>query len=260
MEINGSLAARHHYGYAPFYADLTRLAAFGEENRITVNVNTGMQPNSRWYTGSGLYRGVTLCHGPKVHIVPDGIFAFTREIADGYAFLEIQAETENASPENRLAEVTVFLEEEGGGTAAKARRVIYIGAGGRETARIRLNVKNPKLWDAEKPNLYRVRAAVRNLGEYRTHFEPAGTGETDGDSVLFGIRTVTADAVRGLRVNGKEVKLKGGCIHHDNAMLGARSYPDAELRKIALMKSGGYNAVRTAPYPCTGPRSGRSGN
>ena len=249
VEINGSLAARHHYGYAPFYADLTRLAAFGEENRITVNVNTGMQPNSRWYTGSGLYRGVTLCHGPKVHIVPDGIFAFTREIADGYAFLEIQAETENASPENRLAEVTVFLEEEGGGTAAKARRVIYIGAGGRETARIRLNVKNPKLWDAEEPNLYRVRAAVRNLGEYRTHFEPSGTGETDGDSVLFGIRTVTADAVRGLRVNGKEVKLKGGCLHHDNGLLGAVSLYGAEERKIRKLKEAGFNAVRTAHNP-----------
>ena len=87
IEINGSKVGYHHYGYAPFYVDLTSCAAFGEENRITINTNTSMQPNSRWYTGSGLYRGVTLCHGPWVHILPDGVFVYTREVADGYAFL-----------------------------------------------------------------------------------------------------------------------------------------------------------------------------
>ena len=83
VDINGCRAGSQHYGYAPFYVDLTDLADFGAENRITVNLNTSMQPNSRWYTGSGLYRGVRLLHGPKVHIAPDGIFARTREVADG---------------------------------------------------------------------------------------------------------------------------------------------------------------------------------
>ncbi len=250
VEINGSLAGRHHYGYAPFYVDLTPYAAFGEENRITVNTNTGMQPNSRWYTGSGLYRGVRLCHGPKVHIAPDGVFVYTREVADGYAFLEAQAEVENASAENRLAEVTVLLEEEDGGrTAAEAKRVIYVGARGRETARIRMDVKDPKLWDADEPNLYRVRTAVRDLGEYRTHFEPDGDGAADGDVSLFGIRTITADAVRGLRINGKETKLKGGCLHHDNGLLGAVSLYETEARKVRKLKEAGFNAIRTAHNP-----------
>ena len=250
VEINGSLAGRHHYGYAPFRVDLTPYVSFGEENRITVNVNTGMQPNSRWYTGEGLYRGVRLGHGPKIHIAPDGVFVYTREIADRYAFLEALVETENDSAENRLAEVTVLLEEEdGGGMAAKARRVIHIGARGRETARIRIDVKDPKLWDAGDPNLYRVRTEVRDLGQYRTHFEPTGTVTADEDVSLFGIRTITADAVRGLRINGKEVKLKGGCLHHDNGLLGAVSLYETEARKIRKLKEAGFNAIRTAHNP-----------
>ena len=250
VEINGSKAAHHHYGYAPFYTDLTRRAAFGKENRITINVNTSMQPNSRWYTGSGLYRGVKLCHGPRVHIVPDGVFVYTREVADGYAFIEARVETENATLENRLAEVMVFLTEEGKTEpAAQAKRVIYIPACGMETARIRLNVRDPKLWDAEEPNLYRVRATVRDLGEYRTHFEPGEESTEDEDTTLFGIRTITADAVRGLRINGREVKLKGGCLHHDNGLLGAVSLYETEARKIRKMKEAGFNAIRTTHNP-----------
>ena len=250
VEINGSKAAHHHYGYAPFYIDLTRFAAFGKENRVTVNVNTSMQPNSRWYTGSGLYRGVRLCHGARVHIVPDGVFVYTREAAEGYAFLEARVEVENATLENRLAEVTILLSEEGGEeTAARAKRVIHIGGCGKETARISLHVRNPKLWDAEEPNLYRVRTIVRDLGEFRTHFEPAETFSVDEDTVLFGIRTITADAVRGLRINGKEVKLKGGCLHHDNGLLGSVSLYETEARKIRKLKEAGFNAVRTAHNP-----------
>ena len=82
VEVNGCKAGSQHYGYAPFYVDLTELVTFGAENRITIHVNTSMQPNSRWYTGSGLYRGACLLHGPRVHIEPDGIFARTREVTE----------------------------------------------------------------------------------------------------------------------------------------------------------------------------------
>lgn len=97
VEINGYKVGLQHYGYAPFYVDLTDYVTFGADNRITINVNTSMQPNSRWYTGSGLFRGVKLCRGPRVHIVPDGVFVQTREVADGYAFLEAQVEVQNTT-------------------------------------------------------------------------------------------------------------------------------------------------------------------
>ena len=83
VEVNGSRVLLQHNGYFPFYVDITNYVTFGKENRITINVNTSMQPNSRWYSGSGLYRGVKLLHGPQVHIVPDGIYLYTKEVADG---------------------------------------------------------------------------------------------------------------------------------------------------------------------------------
>ncbi len=130
VDVNGSKVALWHNGYAPFFCDLTDYVTFGQENRITINVNTSMQPNSRWYTGSGLYRGVKLLHGPRVHIVPDGIFAYTKEVSDGYAFLEAQVEVENSGLGNRLAQVTVTVCKEGTDVAViKTQRVIQICAG-----------------------------------------------------------------------------------------------------------------------------------
>ena len=250
VDVNGSRAGIQHYGYAPFYTDLTDMVSFGKENRITVNLNTGMQPNSRWYTGMGLYRGVRLLHGPKVHIAPDGIYARTREIADGYAFVETETEICNETAEDRLAEAEVILVREGTGAAAAAtKKVIHVGARSRAAARISLNVPDPELWDAECPNLYRVKVRVRNLGRFRTHFEADSPQTEDEAEVLFGIRTITADAVRGLRINGKTVKLRGGCVHHDNGLLGAVSLYETEARKIRKLKETGFNAVRTAHNP-----------
>ena len=250
VDVNGSKAALWHNGYAPFYCELTDFVTFGEDNRITVNVNTSMQPNSRWYTGSGLYRGVKLLHGPRVHIVPDGIFAYTKEISDGYAFLETLVEVRNAGLGSRLAEVTVsLLEEETGVSVTEAKRVIQVCPGKTETARIAFHVKNPALWDADHPNLYRVKAAVKDLGAMRTHFVREEAAATDGAETLFGIRTVAADAVHGLRINGKCVKLKGGCLHHDNGLLGAVTLAKTEERKIRKLKEVGFNAIRTAHNP-----------
>ncbi len=250
VDVNGSRAGLQHYGYAPFCVDLTNLAAYGTENRITVNLNTRMQPNSRWYTVMGRYRGVKLLYGPKVHIAPDGIFARTRETTDGYAFLETETEICNRTGENRLAEAEVSMVcEATGETAAEARRVVQVDAGDRTTARIALTVKDPLLWDAEHPNLYRIRVRVKNLGRFRTHFEKEDTQDEDEAEVLFGIRTITADAVRGLQINGKTVKLKGGCLHHDNGLIGAVSLYEMEARKIRKLKETGFNAIRTAHNP-----------
>ncbi len=250
VDINGGRVALQHNGYMPFFVDLTKHVTFGEENRITINVNTGMQPNSRWYTGSGLYRGVKLLHGPRVHVVPDGIYVYTKEISDGYAFLEALVDVANDTLENRLAKITLtLLDEDTGAVCAVTQRVIRVGACGRETARTAFTVKEPRLWSAEDPQLYRVGVTVEDIGVYRTHFVKNENVTVDEASVLFGIRTVTADAVRGLRINGKTVKLRGGCLHHDNGLLGSVSLYEAEARKIKKLKSEGFNAIRTAHNP-----------
>lgn len=263
VDVNGSRVGGCHYGYAPFKVDLTNYVTFGAENRITVNVNTSMQPASRWYTGSGLYRSVSLLHGPKVHAEPDGIHLYTKEITDGYAFLEGEVEVKNDTVISHLAEVTVSLcpdhdpENDPSGNdptlesiVSSTSRVLQIP--GRKTAfaKIVLNVKDPLLWDIDDPNLYLVKVSVKDLGEYRTHLVKDETKQTiDETAALFGIRTITADSVRGLQINKKTVKLKGGCIHHDNGLLGAVSLYEVEARKVRKLKESGFNAVRTAHNP-----------
>ncbi|WP_026664718.1 glycoside hydrolase family 2 TIM barrel-domain containing protein [Butyrivibrio sp. FC2001] len=272
FDVNGCKVGSQHYGYAPFYVDLTDYVTFGEENRVTINCNTSMHVNSRWYTGSGLYRGVELCHGPRVHIVNDGVFVYTKEVAEGYAFAEAEVTVKNETLQNRLVEVEItvsrevsskktdeaskgkcitseIIDEEAAEVVSRAKRVIQINSGKSETAKITLNIKNPALWDAENPNLYKVKAQVKSLGVYRTHFIPEKTDDIDEAETLFGIRTITTDSVRGLRINGQTVKLKGGCLHHDNGLLGSVSLYETEARKIKKLKEVGFNAIRTAHNP-----------
>ena len=254
VDVNGCKVAEHHYGYSPFYVDITDYVSFGEENRITINLNTGVQSSSRWYTGSGLFRGVVLCHSPKVHIQPDGVYVYTKEVAEDMAFLEAQVDIGNATGQNRLVKVTVALSKEENPAGDKTpeatvTRVIQVNAGKQETARMAVHLNHPLLWDSDHPNLYEVKVTATDLGIYRTHFEAGKENSVDEETVLFGIRTITADAVRGLRINGKTVKLKGGCIHHDNGLLGAVSLYESEARKVMKLKEVGFNAIRTAHNP-----------
>jgi len=250
IDINGYKISEHHYGYTPFYVDITDYVSFDRENRITININTGVQPSSRWYTGAGLIRSVSLCHSPKVYIPTDGINVYTKEVTEDTAFLKADVEVGNDTQDNCLAKVSVELWEEGGSRAsATAFQTVQINRNSIETAQIALNVKNPKLWDEEHPNLYVVKAKVENTGIYRTHFIKNDMCTCDETSSLFGIRTITVDAVRGLRINNRTVKLKGGCVHHDNGLLGAISLYESEARKVKKLKEVGFNAIRTAHNP-----------
>lgn len=260
IDVNGSKVGAHHYGYAPFYTDLSDCVTFGEENRITINVNTSTWTNSRWYTGSGLYRGVNLCHGPKMHIANDGVYLYTKEIADNRAYIEALVEIENADIKNSLARVTIQMFEEESDAAGcikdccgrevkRTESVIMVNARSKETARMAFSISDPKLWDAENPNLYNVKVTVTNIGEYRTHLIESDNQTIDEASALFGIRTITADAERGLQINGQTVKLRGGCVHHDNGLLGSVSLYETEARKVKKLKEVGFNAIRTAHNP-----------
>lgn len=254
VDLDGNRIALHHYGYTPFTADLTPYAAFGGENRVTVTCDTMMQPNSRWYSGTGVLRHIELLHGPKLHVSPDGIYARAERIEtnpDGTktAYMIIEVTVKNSFNVPRMAEVAAAVSKEDG-TEALTRSVrIEVQANGEQTARLLMTYENPHLWDAEHPNLYKVTASVQDLGRFVNRPDLTEAGSIDKDSVLFGFRTVTADAKHGLRINGQEVLLKGGCVHHDNGILGAVSLFDAEWRKASKLKSLGYNAIRTAHNP-----------
>ncbi len=256
LEVNGCQVLLHHYGYTPFQADITPYIYPGEDNRITVSVNPSMQPNSRWYTGAGIFRSVELVHTPPIHIAADGIFTYTRRIeyqentpTEAYLCSEVTVCNDTAVP--HLVKVDVSLIPDEGTEAVLTRSAtIQVNAADTGAAIVPMTLPDPMLWDAEEPNLYQVLASVTDLGEFRCHLIPGEEAAiTDKVSVLFGIRTISADSTHGLRVNGRTVKLKGGCIHHDNGILGAVSLYDSEYRKIRLLKESGYNTVRMAHNP-----------
>ena len=256
IEVNGSLAALQHYGYAPFEADITRLVYPGERNRIYITVNPSMQPNSRWFSGAGLFRGVELVHMPKVHIALGGLYGYTKKIeyhADGTpetAYLNVSADVQNEGAENCLAEVTFSLICDATGETVKTSKTLtQVQPLSTAAAYMTLTVDEPQLWDAEHPTLYRLQATVKHIGTFKTHIIPAAHPTEDTESVLFGIRTIEADVKHGLRINGKTVKLRGGCLHHDNGPIGAVTVYDAEARKVRKMKEVGFNAIRTTHNP-----------
>ncbi len=256
IDVNGSLAALQHYGYAPFEADITNHIYPGEKNRIFITVNPSMQPNSRWFSGAGLFRGVEIAHMPKLYVAFEGLSGYTKKIenkADGTpetAYVQVSAEIKNEYAENRLAEVTfALIDDRTGETVKTSKALTQVQPMSVGTAYMTLTVDQPRLWDAENPNLYRLQATVKDAGAFKTHIIPNDHPTEDTEWVLFGIRTVEADVKHGLRINGKEVKLKGGCLHHDNGPIGAVSVYDAEARKVRKLKEVGFNAIRTTHNP-----------
>ncbi len=256
IEVNGDKAALQHYGYAPFEADITRFVYPGQKNRILITVNPSMQPNSRWYSGAGLFRGVELTHTPGLRIAFGGLAGHTEKIEYGAegapetAYLRVSAEVRNETAESRLAEVTFALvDDKTGETVKTSKTLTQVRPLSPGMAYMTLTVDAPRLWDTETPNLYRLRATVRDAGTFKTRIIPCAHPTEDTESVLFGIRTIEADVKHGLRINGKPVKLRGGCLHHDNGPIGAVTVYDAEARKIRKMKESGFNAIRTTHNP-----------
>ena len=256
VEVNGAKAALHHYGYSPFETDITQLVWPGEKNSIVITVNPSMQPNSRWYSGAGLFRGISLVHGPKLRLAFGGLSGYTRKIEyapDGSAetaYLQVAADVRNGHAENRLAEVAFTLTDDATGeTVRTARALTQVPPLAEAAAYMTLTVDAPKLWSAETPVLYRLSAKVTEAGTYKTRIVPAENPPSETESVLFGIRTVEADVKHGLRINGKTVKLRGGCLHHDNGVIGTVSLYDAEARKVRKLKEVGFNAIRTTHNP-----------
>ncbi|MFC5459320.1 glycoside hydrolase family 2 TIM barrel-domain containing protein [Massilia niabensis] len=236
--FNGERVGRHRYGYTPFTFDLTGKAR-GGDNVIVVRVNH-VDPSSRWYAGSGLIRPVTLELLDPVHLAPDSVFASTRTASPKKAELDVRATVVNRRPAPARAELVSTLFGADGSVVARERRRLTIAAQGRADMGASLGVDQPKLWSPEAPNLYTLEQEVRVEGQAR-----------DVRRTRVGIRTVTVDAQHGLRINGKRTLLRGGNVHHDHYMLGAAGWPDAEARKVALLKAAGYNAIRIAHNPAS---------
>jgi beta-galactosidase len=236
--LNQSFLGRHPYGYTSFVYDLTPHLTFGSENVLRVMVDNSGQLNSRWYSGSGIYRPVWLMVTEPVHLAPWGVYVSTPEISAKEALPRIVTTVDNdsASPVEARLISKVYAPE--GKLCATTETIAPISAGGRVEFIQDIPVAAPLLWSPESPHLYRLDSEVIVAGQAQ-----------DTQSTPFGIRSLHFSAEKGFLLNGQPIKLKGGCVHHDNGVLGATSYARAEERKVEIHKASGYNAIRTAHNP-----------
>lgn len=235
VEINGQVVKRHRFGFTGFTAKISDYLKYGQKNRIKISALNGIRPNGRYYTGTGIYRDVYLMKGSAVHIAPDGVRLTTVEADSEMAVIEAAVKVKNENSGHHRLHIRTVLR---GKNEARCETVVNLMSCEETIVRQRIYLRKPQLWSIDHPELY----------SYETTVEDEN-GNTDTETGRFGIRTIRLDPERGLRINGETVKLKGGCIHSDNGFIGAVSVPDAENRKIRLLKEAGYNAVRTAHNP-----------
>lgn len=225
---------RHPYGYTHFVHDLTPHVGAGGEHALRVLVDNSAQPNSRWYSGSGIYRHVWLWVGGAVHVPPHGVFVTT----DGESTVRVSTTIESDAETEQEVTLRTRVVSPRGRTADEVELVETVPADARVDVEQELSVKRPALWSLDDPQLYRVETELR-----------IGRDVVDSVTTPFGIRSVEIDAASGLRLNGEPIDLRGGCVHHDNGPLGAASFDRAEERKVELLKANGFNAVRCAHNP-----------
>lgn len=220
--LNGEKICFRAYGYTNFYVDLTEKIKTGEDNVISVIAENSDQPNSRWYSGAGIYRPVYLYVADKKHILLNGVKVKTLSINPAKILISVA-----------LSEAGEFdYEIKKGESPIKSGREIT-NANGFSEFEVVLN--DAELWSEETPRLYEL--SVKFCDDvFKTN---------------FGVRKLYLSAKRGFEINGKRVILRGACIHHDNGILGARGIKEAEERKIDLLKKCGYNAIRSAHNPCS---------
>jgi len=236
--LNGHHLGNHPYGYTSFHYDITDHLHFdGTTNRLAVEVkNEGA--NCRWYSGSGIYRHVWLTATSQVHVKRWGTYVSTLKTTSQVA--EVQVVTELSNHQDRDSEINIELEvrDSKGLVVASAAAEISLEAVSDASISNKIELGSPDLWAPDSPELYTLFTTVKE-----------GKKVLDRSETTFGIRTVAFDADRGFILNGEVVKLKGGCMHHDNGPLGAAAYDRAEERRVELMKANGFNAIRTSHNP-----------
>jgi beta-galactosidase len=236
--VNGRQAGSHHYGYTPFYFNITPLLnAPDNKNVIAVQVrNTGK--NSRWYSGSGIYRHVWLTITNPTHIAPWSIFITTPEVSGDSARIKIETQkiiAENNQP-NLIIRSSVI--DPSGQIISVTESAVTKNDNQEWSSQQFISILKPKLWSPEKTFLYKAHIKLIS-----------GQMIVDSMTIPFGIRSIQFSAEKGFLLNGQPVKLKGGCMHHDNGLLGSATFDRAEIRRIKLLKANGFNALRTSHNP-----------
>ena len=225
--LNGAEVASRAYGYSEFEADLT--AHLKPTGNVLAVRTTNEGRNSRWYAGSGLHREVTLLVSDALHLVSNGLVVTTR---DEGPVTQVAVAVEVGGDAPAGTQVEVLLRDAAGAEAGRATATVAAGK-----AAVTIPLTKARRWSVEDPHCYTAEAVLRR-----------GSKVADRDRTTFGVRTVRVSTA-GLTIDGKPVKLQGGCVHHDNGLLGAAALPRADERRVELLKARGFNAVRCAHNP-----------
>ena len=226
--VNGQKAGQHAYGYTPFTIDITPYLFKDKRlNEVIVKVDNSQQPNCRWYSGSGIYRHVWLQTMPALHIAENGVFVTTPEVSANQATVQVAVTVQNEAATEQQATVDVEGQQQ----------TVALKAGETKTVNFNYTIQAPHLWSPDDPYLYTANVKLS------TQHTPLST--------KFGIRSFSFDAEKGFMLNGQKVLISGACVHHDDGVLGAMAFDDAEIRKVRQMKEAGFNLIRTSHNPTT---------
>lgn len=235
--INGQSVGRRPNGYISFMYDVTPYIKYGEDNVIAVHVDHSQYADSRWYTGSGIYRNVWLVHSDPVHIAQWGVYAYP-EIKGKGATLHIEVEVENGSDEQAGITILNELLDSEGKIVASNTQNSKIASGQHNKVNVALNVNKIRLWTLDNPTLYKLKTTILKGGKV-----------IDFTTTTTGFRTYTFDPNKGFALNGEWQKVKGVCLHHDAGVLGAAVPREVWKRRLSTLKDLGVNAIRTSHNP-----------
>lgn len=235
--INGHHLGKYPYGYSSFYYELSKHLTVGK-NVIAVRVDNSKQPNTRWYTGSGIYRHVWLVKTNPVHFSMWGIYVTTPIVSEDSAIVAVQSKIENKSNSPREIVLRATIIDKSGTAISVSETPFKVESGKQIEVGVKIKIADPKLWTIESPNLYKLQTSI---------VEKKNT--IDDVVTTFGVRSISYDVDKGFSLNGKKIKMNGVCIHHDGGCVGAAVPEKVWERRLTLLKEMGCNAIRTSHNP-----------
>ncbi|MDR2954788.1 MAG: DUF4982 domain-containing protein [Prevotella sp.] len=235
--INGKLLGKRPNGYISFMYDATPYIEYGKDNVITVRVDHSQSADSRWYTGSGIYRNVWMVYANPVHIVQWGVYTYPEKIKNNYV-LNIEVDIENDDNSNATLTIQNELLAPDGKTVAKDSKKLTVTSKQNNKISTVLKINKPQLWSLDNPALYQLKTTILKDGK-----------EIDRSTTRTGFRTYTFDPNKGFALNGEWMKVKGVCLHHDAGVLGSAVPREVWKRRLQTLKEVGCNAIRTSHNP-----------
>jgi beta-galactosidase/beta-glucuronidase len=232
--VNGKSVGSRPNGYISFAFDVTDFVKFGADNLVAIRVDHSQSADSRWYTGSGIYRNVWMVYANPIHIAQWGVYACPQK----NGVMNVEVEVQNQSGKDASLQVMNELFDDSGKPVAKKTSKIAVAAQSVASLQSVLSVKHPALWDLDNPTLYTLKTTILQDGKV-----------IDKTETRTGFRNFSFDANKGFFLNGQNMKVKGVCIHHDAGVLGSAIPREVWKRRLLTLKEIGANAIRTSHNP-----------